>query len=734
MTDPSRRPNRLIHEKSPYLQQHAHNPVDWFPWGEEALQEAKTHDRPILLSIGYSTCHWCHVMEEESFSDLEIARLMNRHFVCIKVDREERPDLDQIYMNAVTALTGSGGWPLNVFLTPDLDPFYGGTYFPPTPRHAGMPSWPDLLRQVSAAWADMPQRERIRDSGAKVTRILKERLSWAGRGSPPDKGLLKRAVEKLAAGYDSRWGGFSPAPKFPSPSTLTFLLTFAADAAHPETRDPLQRRSMEMAVHTLERMGAGGIFDQLGGGFHRYSTDAQWLVPHFEKMLYDNAQLIPVYLLAADLAGSPSFARIARRTAEYVLQEMTHPDGGFYSAQDADSLPPEAEAVGERKREGSFFLWTRREIIEIAGEAAGEIFCRRFGVEPDGNVAFDPHGEFRGKNILHKFRSVAEIARETGSPPETVDALLAQASDVLFQHRLQRPKPHLDDKILTAWNGLMISALARCGQVLEDRRYGDAARNAAEFVLERLYDPQRRFLYRRWRKDERRIPGTAEDYFFLIQGLIDLYESEFEPRWLERALELTEAALTHFHDDEGGGFFMTRADHDPHLILRAKEDMDLVIPSAASVAAVCLTRLSRLTGRTDLEKTAEETIQTGLSRFESHPDAVTTMLTAMIQRQAESVQIVIAGDPAVDEARALLKSAREHHLNGKTLILLRKDEDRRVLGRRLPFLNSAVEVDGRPAAYVCIGRSCKAPVAEPEALKRLLSTVTAGGNQRVGLA
>ncbi|MDH4207032.1 MAG: thioredoxin domain-containing protein, partial [Desulfobacteraceae bacterium] len=582
MAEHQSKPNRLIHEKSPYLLQHAYNPVDWYPWGDEALEKARKEDKPILLSIGYSTCHWCHVMEEESFMNPDIAESMNTHFVCIKLDREERPDLDKIYMTAVTAITGSGGWPLNVFLTPDLKPFFGGTYFPPVPKQ-GMLAWPDILRLIAIAWKDPSQRDKFQSFSSNLQDSIANALSWTSKDSVINPDVIDKALGAFSSRFDKDLGGFSPAPKFPSPSIQNFLFAHYFYAKNGVKKDDA---ALLMGTATLRAMANGGIYDQLGGGFHRYSTDAKWHIPHFEKMLYDNAQLLKNFLDAFLITGDRFFEKIARETADYVLRDMTHLDGGFYSAEDADSLPSgkNLEDTDKKKAEGAFYVWEQKEIKDLLGDGPGEIFSYRYGVKPEGNAEFDPFNEFRGKNILFNAHSIDEVAKKFDLSKEDIETLFIQSKLKLLAVRSKRHRPHLDDKVLTSWNGLMISALSRSYQVLGEKRYLEAARNAAIFLRNNLYDDNTSTLFKRWRQGERKIAGMADDYAFLIQGLIDLYEADFDPGWIEWALKLMDEQIKLFYDAENGGFFMTRKGHDKKIDLRIKEDTDSVIPSAGSVA------------------------------------------------------------------------------------------------------------------------------------------------------
>jgi len=635
--------NHLINEKSPYLMQHAYNPVDWYPWGEEAFARAEKENKPVLLSIGYSTCHWCHVMEKESFTDPAIAVIMNKNFICIKVDREERPDIDRLYISAVTALTGSAGWPLNVFLTPKLKPFFGGTYFPDKSRF-GIYSWSDLLNKIAIAWKDPVTYGKIMGSADALTDLLRKNLSYGQKntGSKQNRQAhLDKAFEYYASVFDGKSGGFGKAPKFPSPSISNFLFAYssyerkAGNAASAE-------KALQMADFTLRAMARGGIYDQIGGGFHRYSTDEKWHIPHFEKMLYDNAQLITTYLEAYQITSDDYFATIARETADYVLREMTSPQGGFYSAEDADSLPdkPGKESPEEEREkiEGAFYVWSVEELDDILGNDAAGMLSFYFGVIPGGNAESDPHGYFKGKNILHVKHTVEETAIKFNLSKEKTAQIINKSTKKLYYTRIKRKRPHLDDKILTSWNGLMISALCKAYQVLGDKKYLGAAINAAEFILSDLYDEKTGILFRRWRDGEKNIFGMGSDYAFLVSGLIDLYVAGSGSKWLKTAILLSEEQLRMFYDAEYGGFYMTDPEHDKNLILRVKDDSDSVIPSPGSIAIRNLLRLSGITGRMDFIQAAEKTIEAILSGDTFHPASFPHMLAVLCQMEAGGIR------------------------------------------------------------------------------------------------
>jgi uncharacterized protein YyaL (SSP411 family) len=675
--------NHLAGEKSPYLLQHVHNPVDWHPWGAAAFEKARKADKPILLSIGYSTCHWCHVMEHESFSDPAVAAVMNEHFVCVKVDREERPDVDKIYMTAVQLMTGQGGWPLNVFLTPRLAPFFGGTYFPPQARW-GQPGFPSLLGRIASLWTT--QRAEIDSNAASLTRALTAYAKAENARAVLDAGWLDKAFRLLQESFDAENAGFGGAPKFPMPVNLNFLLRYHARTGSQEAFD--------MARATLRAMSRGGIFDQVGGGFSRYSTDAQWRVPHFEKMLYDNAQIASCLVETCQVRPDAELEEAARRTLAYLLRDLRHPEGGFYSAEDADSLG--AESGGKRKSEGAFYLWTEAELREVLG-ADAELFIRHFGVQEEGNAPNDPQGEFTGKNILYAKHAMEEERRR-----------LQGSLIKLLERRAKRPRPSLDDKILASWNGLAISAFAKAAQVFGDQAYAVAATAAADFVREHLYDAGSRRLYHRWRDGQRAVGGIADDYAFLVQGLIDLYETTFESRWLHWAQELTETLERLFAAPEGGYFF-TAEGHDKELILRLMDDSDNVEPCAGSVAALNLLRLAQITGKGELRRRAEKTLERFGSRLSERPLSLAQMLCAVDFALSKPVQAVFAGEVGSPAGQALLQELRSRFIPVKAVL---RAED--------SGLKQFTAVGGKPTAYLCVDLACGLPVTEAPALGALL--------------
>lgn len=680
--------NRLAHEKSPYLLQHAHNPVDWYAWGPEAFAKARADDKPIFLSIGYSTCHWCHVMERESFENEELAELLNRHFVPIKVDREERPDVDRIYMMFVQATTGGGGWPMSVWLTPDLKPFYGGTYFPPDNRW-GRPGFRSVLQQLAVAWNT--DREKILTSGSTIVEELEKQLA-PGAAHRPEERVLESGFHQFRRSFDSRLGGFGGAPKFPRGVAYNFLFRYFHRARNEEARD--------MVLFTLQEMAKGGMNDQLGGGFHRYSVDARWFVPHFEKMLYDQAQLAVSYLDGYQISGDEALAQVARDILDYVLRDMTDPAGGFYSAEDADSVIDPAHP--HEKGEGAFYVWTQTELEQVLGQPSAEWISYIFGVERDGNVQEDPHSEFTGKNILYRRRSVADAARQFHASEEEIKETLTDATSKLLAARARRIRPHLDDKVLTAWNGLMISAFAKGGFVLQQPGYLQAAANAADFLLQTMYKDG--ILLRRWRQGDAAISGFLDDYAFFTQGLLDLYEAGFDDRYLHAAIELT-ARMRQLFEDRNGGFFST-AEGDDSLVMRIKEDYDGAEPSGNSIATLVLVRLAHITQDQALAESADRSLRAFASRMADQPTTMPQMLVAFLRQISPPQQIVLAGE----EIGPLQEQIRRRFLPNHTLLR----------AGSVPATGGMVPVKGKAAAYVCENFTCKLPVTDPSALDELL--------------
>jgi len=738
--------NRLAHEKSPYLLQHAHNPVDWYPWGEEAFAKARSENKPIFLSIGYSTCHWCHVMAHESFENEDVAAFMNREFVNIKVDREERPDVDRVYMTFVQATTGGGGWPMSVWLTPDLKPFVGGTYFPPEDRY-GQPAFKTVLERVATAWKE--NHDKIVEQGGKIVAALRESQSTATAEGKIDAAVLDAAYQQIDRSYDPKEGGFGNAPKFPRPVTLNFLTRFYA-------RDPKResgKHALEMTLFTLRKMAAGGMHDHIGGGFHRYSVDRYWHVPHFEKMLYDQAQLVVAYLDAFQITRDQKYEAVARDILDYVARDMTSKEGGFFSAEDADS--PVVAGIGnpghEKTAEGAFYVWTKKEVGAALGDAS-EIFDFHYGVQSQGNApeGSDPQDEFRGKNILIERHTIAETAKHFGntgslsasrtdsSPREPVRSagvspadpeheqairdLLKRCREKLSVIRSKRPRPHLDDKIIAAWNGLMISAYARGAQVLDEPRYLEIATRAAKFLQTDLYDPSRKILYRNYRGDRSDIEAFADDYAFVIQGLLDLYEASFDVEWLKFAVQLQETQDRLFFDEKNGGYFSTSG-KDESVFLRMKDDNDGAEPSASSIAALNLLRLSQFRddpGAAGAER-ARKTIDAFTTTLSHFPSAMPQMLVALDYSLSKPRQIVIAGKKDAPETKALLKEVHRHFLPKTVLVLADGAEGQKYLGEKNDAIRAMSPIDGKPAAYVCENFTCKAPVTVPKKLAELLS-------------
>ncbi len=686
--------NRLAREKSPYLLQHAHNPVDWYPWGEEAFAKAARENKPIFLSVGYSTCHWCHVMERESFEDEAVAEVLNQHFVPVKVDREERPDVDRIYMLFVQASTGSGGWPMSVWLTPERKPFFGGTYFPPDNRY-GRPGFRAILENLSRAWRE--DRTRIEQSGAQVLAQLSEYAQVSSAGAAPDKEALDSAFIAFRRMFDSKLGGFGSAPKFPRPSVFNFLLRYFAETKNEE--------ALDMVLLTLREMAKGGMNDQLGGGFHRYSVDERWFVPHFEKMLYDQAQLAISYLEAFQITRDGQYAAAAREIFSYVLRDLTNPDGAFYSAEDADSATDAARP--REKSEGAFYIWGREEIDAVLASDDAAVFHYRFGVEEGGNVQEDPHGEFGGRNILSQSHSLEEVAGHFNVELEEVRAVLGNASGKLLEVRSARPRPHLDDKILTAWNGLMISAFAKGAQIVDEPRYADAARGAASFIRQRLWDDQRGVLLRRYRDDESKIDGFLDDYAFFINALLDLYETTFDPEDFAFAARLAERAMELFEDKDNGGFFSTAAG-GTDLVLRLKDDYDGAEPSGNSGMALALLRLARMTDRSDFRSAAERTLAAFASRLKSAGAGVPQMLVAHAFALAGPREIVFAGPRQNGEMHAMLAAVHRRFLPNAVVMMASE------AAHPMPAM------ERRATAYVCENYACKLPTTDVNQLEELL--------------
>jgi uncharacterized protein YyaL (SSP411 family) len=733
-------PNRLATEPSPYLRQHADNPVDWRPWGEEAFAQARAEQKPIFLSIGYSTCHWCHVMAHESFENPDVAAVLNRDFVPVKLDREERPDLDRVYMTYVQQTTGHGGWPMSVWLTPDLKPFYGGTYFPPEDRH-GRPGFVTVLNAITRHWHE--KREKILAGADEVVAALRRQAAEGPARPAPEAGApaptlpeaaseaLTKAFQYFYEAHDANWGGFGGAPKFPRPAVLNFLFRLAALQG---ARTAVGTEMLKMATLTLRKMAEGGLQDHVGGGFHRYAVDERWFVSHFEKMLYDQAQLAVSYLEARQATGLEVYGWIARDIFTYVQRDLTGPAGGFYSAEDADSLLAHGRP---EHAEGAFYVWTKGEIDAVLGADAA-FFCAHYGVKPDGNVEHDPQGEFTGRNVLMQRQSLAVTAREHQLElPAASDKLLG-CLEKLRTGRARRPRPQLDDKIIAAWNGLMISAFARGAQMLGERPYLATATRAAEFLQRELYDGKTNTLYRSWREGRGAIAGFAEDHAFLIQGLLDLYEAGFDIRWLQWAERLQVAMDERFADPVRGGYFNSRAD-DPHVIVRLKEDHDGAEPSANSIAALNLLRLDWMLGggapptpaakRREVaappgatyRERAVRTIAALRPEWEARPQGLPQLLCAIELVVEAPRTVVLAGDPAAADFHALAAVAVERPGPRRALLGADGGAGQKWLAARRPYLADMKPVGGRATAYVCENFACQAPVADPAALRQSLA-------------
>ncbi len=715
--------NLLSREKSPYLLQHADNPVHWYPWGDEAFAKAKAEDKPVFLSIGYSTCHWCHVMEHESFEDPAIAEVMNKYFVAVKVDREERPDVDNIYMKAVMSLTGSGGWPLSVFVTAQRKPFFGGTYFPPGSQW-GRPGFKELLLSINDAWQN--KRDELLQSSHAITQDL-QAASFGGQiggNAVVGEETLRHAYGQYVQRFDLRYGGFGTAPKFPASHNLSYLLRYWKRAN--------ELKALEMVEKTLMEMAKGGMYDHIGGGFHRYSTDQRWHIPHFEKMLYDQATLSKTYLEAYQATHKEEYARVAREIFEYVLRDMTGPQGGFYSAEDADSLEPMDERRETKddasfapppsslvKKEGAFYFWRYQETVEHLGKESAEIFNYYYGVEPHGNALSDPLGEFSGKNILYRASGLEETAKKFGKTPAQIKQIIDESRRKLFALRESRPRPHLDDKVLVDWNGLMISSLALGSRVFNEPKYREAAERSAQFILSSLVRKDGRLLHR-YRDGEAGILGMLEDYAFFIHGLIDLYEATFKEGYLREAKRLTEDMIQLFRDDKEGGFFLTATDAEK-LLVREKEIYDGAIPSGNAIAALDLLRMGRLTLNREWEKKAEEYFKTFGRELSSGPSAYAQSLMALDFAVGPSKEIVLAGPKDDPQTWAMLKSLYARFIPNK-VVLFRPlpDGAAKDILALVPFLADQQALGGRTTAYVCTNYHCEFPTNDIQKFEQLL--------------
>ena len=682
--------NRLAKEKSPYLRQHMHNPVDWYPWGEEAFAKAREEGKPILLSIGYSTCHWCHVMERESFESEEIAAFLNEHFVNIKVDREERPDVDKIYMTFVQLTTGGGGWPLNVFLTPELKPFFGGTYFPPVAK-CGKRSFMDYLELITRLWNDETERGKlIKNAGEQFAAIEKQSVSSKVEGLVLSDSMLTNALTRFKAMYEPRFGGFSQRPKFPRPALPRFLLAQAVKQDDQE--------GIKMVLHTCDEMAAGGIYDHIGGGFARYSVDAEWLVPHFEKMLYDNAQLIQLYLDAHLVSGEQRYADVVRDIIKYVLRDMTHEDGGFFSAEDADS----------EGQEGKFYCWTMEQLKELLTTEELKVAVRHFGVTDKGNFEDHSHPDpLKDLNVL----SIAD--------PKLTDAekaLIKSAIKKMFDKRNERVRPGLDDKVLASWNGLMLGSIARAGAVLREPKYIVAAEKNLRFIQDKLWVANSKTLFHRWREGERDSVQLLDAYSSMLDGTLHLYEATLKTNHLQFAIDLADSMIARFHDKEAGGFYQNGGG-DTNLVMRLKEDYDGAEPSGNSVAALALLKLSKITDRKDLREAAEKTLELFGRNLQNAPQGVPYLITALDYLIQEPHRLVIAGDAKEPDAVNILAAA--HGVYQPNKVILGADGPVEEFARGL-------KPDKGVIAFLCTGTFCHPPSKDPQKIATLLKGEDSG--------
>jgi len=696
-------PNRLISEKSPYLLQHAHNPVEWYPWGPEAFERASKENKPIFLSIGYSTCHWCHVMEQESFEDPEVARMMNQTFVCIKVDREERPDIDSIYMTVCQMMTGRGGWPMTIIMTPDKKPFFAATYIPKETRF-GQTGMKELVPSIRALWEE--KKEELLTSAERITGAL-DQIASESPGSLKSlagelgESTLKRAYEHFSHMFDEQYGGFGTAPKFPTPHNLMFLLRY--------WRRTDDDRALGMVTMTLQGMRLGGIYDHVGFGFHRYSTDSRWFLPHFEKMLYDQALLAMAYTEAYQATGGTAeYEQTAREIVAYVLRDMTDPAGGFYSAEDADS----------ESEEGKFYLWTRDEVKSILSKEEADLVTSVFNIEREGNCAEEATGKETGGNIPFLKKPLRDIASDLAVPLEELGQKLEEARAKLFNARTKRVHPHKDDKILADWNGLMIAALAKGAQVFGEPLYEETARRAADFILTHMVDARGR-LYHRYRDGDPAVAGFLDDYAFLTWGLIELYEATFEPRYLQKALDLNTIMLTHFWDGEKGGFYFTADDADI-ILTRKKEIYDGAVPSGNAVAMLNLLRLSRLTAHPVLEEKAAHISRTFSNAVSQSPGAFTQLMVALDFALGPSYEVVVVGDPNAEDTKVMVKTLRKAFVPSKVVLLRPADGATADITLLAEFTKDLASLKGRATAYVCRNFRCELPTTEAHQILALL--------------
>jgi len=690
-------PNRLIKETSPYLRQHAHNPVDWYPWGPEAFGRAQRENKPIFLSIGYSTCHWCHVMAHESFEHPEVARLMNETFVSIKVDREERPDIDNVYMSACQVMTGSGGWPLSIIITPDKKPFFAATYIPRESRF-GLIGMMELIPHIRELWAT--QRGEALSLSNKIATVLQQ-TSQDTPGEELNEATLELTYEQLAERFDGKHAGFSSAPKFPTPHNLLFLLRYWKRGSN--------KAALDMVEKTLQAMRCGGIYDHVGFGFHRYSTDSQWLVPHFEKMLYDQAMLAMAYTEAYQATGKEDYGKTAREIFTYVLRDMTTPEGGFCSAEDADS-------EGE---EGKFYLWTQEDVRQALGNEEADFVAQVFNIEKDGNFAEQATRKRSGANILHLRKALGELASDLNLSQQDLQAHLEEIRQKLFAYREKRVHPMKDDKILTDWSGLMIAALAKGAQAFDEPEYAEAARRAADFILGNMRKPDGR-LWHRYRDGQAGVEANLDDYAFLVWGLIELYEAIFDARHLDVALELTSDMVRHFWDEDSGGLYLT-PDEGESLFVRKKEIYDGAIPSGNSVAMLNLLRLGRITATSDLEEKAARIGRAFSGSVNKLPSAHTQLMVALDFGIGPCYEVVIAGKAQAEGTKAMVKALRTRFLPNKVVLLNPDGRESPEIAKLAEFTKNQPSIDGRATAYVCMNYNCKLPTTDINKMLELLN-------------
>jgi uncharacterized protein YyaL (SSP411 family) len=689
--------NHLTDEKSPYLLQHANNPVDWYPWGEEAFEKANKEDKPIFLSIGYSTCHWCHVMEEESFEDTAVAYLMNDAFVCIKVDREERPDIDNIYMTVCQLLTGSGGWPLTIIMTPDKRPFFAGTYFPKESRF-GKQGLMEMIPQIKNAWET--QKDKILKSAGEIILLLEE-YSGDAKGETLNESSLKRAYDQLTERYDEQYGGFGTAPKFPTPHNLLYLLRYWK-----RTGD---NKALEMVEKTLTTMRRGGIYDHIGYGFHRYSTDFQWLLPHFEKMLYDQALIAMVYTEAYLATENDKYKKTTEEIFAYVIRDMTSPQGGFYTAEDADS-------EGE---EGKFYLWSEVELRNILGVEDAETFVKIFNVETLGNFLEQSSGKRTGTNILYLKKSLEEISKDLKITVQELDKFVSSSREKLFTLRKKKVRPRKDDKILTDWNGLMISALSKGSQAFNESKYEEKARKAADFILNKMRTKEGRLLHR-YRSGHAGLQANIDDYAFLIAGLLDLYETNFDVEYLKAALELNNQAIDYFWDSDNGGFYFTANDSE-ELLVRKKEFYDGAVPSGNSVAMLNLLRIGRITANSKFEDMASQLMNSFSKNIKSNPSQYTNLMNALDFGIGPSFEIIVSGNSAADDTRKMLIALRKEYVPNKVVILRPNEEKSPEILNISEFTKDQLTIDNKATVYVCVNYACNFPTTDVNKMIELLN-------------